>query len=282
MRVNTIKLYNMIRSKLSNAGVFSPAFESFMIINYVFKKNYIDLKDDDVTEEKINTINLILQKRAEKYPLQYIVKNWSFFGLEFNIGEGVLIPRSDTEVLVEVGLNLIKEKTNPVIVDLCSGSGCVAISLSNEVPNAKVYAIEKSEEAYKYLEQNVKSNKTFNVKPILADLNTVVNDFKDLSIDLIISNPPYIKTSDIPNLQKEVKFEPAMALDGGIDGLDFYKIITKLWKKKLKPSGLVVFEVGVNQSQDVLNIMSLMNFCNLECWKDLNGINRVISGKNKL
>lgn len=282
MRVNTIKLYNMIRSKLSNAGVFSPAFESFMIINYVFKKNYIDLKDDDITEEKINTINLILQKRAEKYPLQYIVKNWSFFGLEFNIGEGVLIPRNDTEVLVEVGINLIKEKTNPVIVDLCSGSGCVAISLSNEVPNAKVYAIEKSEEAYKYLEQNVKSNKTFNVKPILADLNTVVNDFKDLSIDLIISNPPYIKTSDIPNLQKEVKFEPAMALDGGMDGLDFYRIITKLWKKKLKPSGLVIFEVGVNQSQDVLNIMSLMNFCNLECWKDLNGINRVISGKNKL
>lgn len=282
MRGKAIKLYNMVRSTLSNAGVFSPAFESFMIINLVFKKNYIDLQDEDITEEKINNINLILQKRTEKYPLQYIVKNWSFFGLEFNIGEGVLIPRSDTEVLVEVGLNFIKKKTSPVIVDLCSGSGCVAISLANEVPSAKIYAIEKSKEAYKYLEQNVKLNKTFNVKPILADLKTVVNDFEDLSIDLIISNPPYIKTADIQTLQEEVKFEPAMALDGGIDGLDFYKIITKLWKKKLKQSGLLVFEVGVNQSQEVLNIMRLMNFDNLKCWKDLNGINRVISGKNKL
>ncbi|MBP0979298.1 MAG: peptide chain release factor N(5)-glutamine methyltransferase [Oscillospiraceae bacterium] len=271
-------IYNKIKNELTNAGVFAPAFEAFIIIKYIFNKNYIDLRDEDITDNKIKKLKNIINKRKTGYPLQYILGQWEFWGLVFKIKEGVLIPRSDTEVLVETALLKIKNIKNPEILDLCSGSGCVAISLAKERPDARVVAIEKSKIAYSCLIKNIELNKTSNVEPILEDILKIKlnQDF-----DLIISNPPYIKTNDIDKLQREVKFEPVMALDGGVDGLYFYKNILNNFINNLKKDGILMFEVGDGQAGDVLNLFNKKNFYKLETKQDINKINRIVFGLKK-
>lgn len=274
-----INLYNKIRKVLSNAGVYSPAFEAFIIIKKVFDKEYINLTDNDITEEKLNKLNNILKKREYGYPIQYILGEWEFWGRTFKIGEGVLIPRSDTETLVETSLEVIRDVKDPLIIDLCSGSGCVAISLAKERHDATILAVEKSKIAFDYLNYNIKLNDVKNIKSILADVFDMKDIYVNGKFDLIVSNPPYIKTKDLENLQKEVKFEPKIALDGGIDGLYFYKNILKCWCEKLKIGGFIAFEIGDEQSQEVRILMNEYELSNIRLKKDLEGINRVIYGQ---
>ena len=215
----------------------------------------------------VDTNELIpLLKRLENgEPLQYIIGKWDFYESEFFVGEGVLIPRPETEELVELAINEAKRFNNPVICDLCAGSGCIGISIAKKIKAAKVFCVEKSEKAFEYLKKN--SDGVENVSAVLADIN---DDIDLPQADLIISNPPYIKTEDIKALQKELSFEPQMALDGGKDGLDFYRIIKDKYSSKLKDGGMFLFEIGNEQGEDIASL-----FGSAQIIKDIYGNDRI-------
>ena len=233
--------------------------------------NALVLSNKEIDLEDIKTI---VAKRRAGTPLQYILGKWWFYKSEFLVGEGVLIPRQDTETLVEAALEFIKDIKNPKVCDLCSGSGCIAISIALDRPDAFVTAIEKYKPAFEYLQKNTEHNKTNNVKPVMAD----VLDMPFGKYDLIVSNPPYIKDGAKNELSKEVLNEPHTALFGGEDGLYFYRKITELWKTALKPNGVLAFEVGINEDEAVAEILRTNGFVNIGFKSDLIGIQRVVFG----
>ncbi|MCM1114908.1 MAG: peptide chain release factor N(5)-glutamine methyltransferase [Clostridium sp.] len=203
-------------------------------------------------------------------PLQYVIGKWDFYESEFYVGEGVLIPRPETEELVELAVKSIKSIGNCVVYDLCAGSGCIGISVAKACPDAMVYMVEKSEQALFYLNKN--ADGICNVKVIQGDIHADM-DLPDA--DVIISNPPYIKTSDISDLQAEVLKEPVMALDGGSDGLDFYRIINNNWYTKLKPEGRLFLEIGEEQGESIIPVLN--HFENIKVLKDLYGNDRMVT-----
>lgn len=216
--------------------------------------------------------------RASGVPVQYVIGEWDFFGETFSVGEGVLIPRPETELLVEFALEYLKDKEKTVVVDLCAGSGCIGLSVAKNLPLSKVYLIEKSPEAFRYLSENKERLGCGNAEIIRGDIFNGFEAFDLLSPDLILSNPPYIESEEIGALQSEVKKEPLMALDGGEDGLIFYKAIASEWLGYCK--GAIAVECGENQSDAVKNIFS--EYCvNIKSVSDFNGIERVVCGTLK-
>ncbi len=278
----TIKeLYNFICKEFENAKIEDYKCE----IEYIFEKYFgltksgMIIKFDDIVSEqaKIDLLK-ILDKRKDGIPLQYILGIWEFMGLEFNVGSGVLVPRDDTTVLVQESYKYVSKLKNPKIIDLCSGTGCIAIALDKNLKNSpEIYGVEKSKKAFKYLSKNVEFHKS-KIECINADIFEIYSNFRDDFFDIIISNPPYIKSCDIRTLQKEVKKEPLMALDGGKDGLYFYRKISDLWTSKLKFGGMIAFEIGIGQSSQVSEILINHNFKNIQVIKDINSIDRVVTG----
>ena len=205
-------------------------------------------------------------KRLENgEPLQYIIGKWDFYESEFYVGEGVLIPRPETEELVDIAIKAAKELKAPVIYDLCAGSGCIGISVAKKLPNAKVYCVEKSEKAFEYLKRNAEG--VDNITLVLSDIN---DDLNLPTADIIVSNPPYIKTEDIKGLERELFFEPEMALDGGADGLLFYRIIRDKYLPKLKSGGILLLEIGNEQGSEIVSL-----FGNAQIIKDIYGNDRI-------
>ena len=249
--------------------------EAKIILSYLTETepNRLLITLPSVETEAIDTV---IEKRRTGTPLQYIIGRWWFFGLEFLVGEGVLIPRQDTEILVETAISLAKGITEPKIADLCSGSGAIAIALE-KFSGAEVTAVELSEKAFKFLEKNIKLNDS-KVSPVLGDVFKCYSDFPDNSFDLIVSNPPYIATDELKGLQAEVQFEPMSALDGGADGLIFYREIVKNWSGKLKSGGALVFELGENQAKAVAEMMKAQGFGNIRTELDFGGTQRAIIG----
>lgn len=238
-------------------------------------------KDKSLNQEELEILKKDIVMRCKGLPLQYILGKWQFMGNDFYVGKGVLIPREDTSCLVNLALSKVKDKENLAVVDLCSGSGCVGITLEKLLNNTKeVYAIEYSKEAFKYLSMNIENLKS-KVKPINADIFQEYMNFKDSCFDLIVSNPPYIKREDIESLEREVLHEPILALDGGVDGLDFYRGICKFWTSKLKKGGYLAFELGIFQFDDVKNIMQEYGYDFIEYKVDINEIKRAIVGVKK-
>ncbi|MEE0929139.1 MAG: peptide chain release factor N(5)-glutamine methyltransferase [Acutalibacteraceae bacterium] len=219
-------------------------------------------------------IDQIVTQRRNGRPLQYIFGKWWFYKSEFLVGEGVLVPRQDTEILLETGLQLIKNKKSPKVADLCAGSGCIGISLALERPDAKVIAAEKYDEAYGWLKKNKEYCKALNLEAVQAD---VLAPF-DQGFDLILCNPPYIPYGDKNVLSKEVLSEPHTALFGGEDGLYFYREISRLWKSRLTVGGHLAFEVGINEADEVANIMKTCGFSEIGTENDILGIPRVVFG----
>ncbi len=209
-------------------------------------------------------------------PLQYVIGRWDFYESEFHVGRGVLIPRPETEELTELVIDNAKRFCSPVVFDLCSGSGCIGISIAKALPSSTVYCVEKSEEALQYLLKNAES--ISNVKVVNSDIN-YPSDIKNA--DIIVSNPPYIKSSDLSVLQSEVQFEPSMALDGGADGLDFYRIIAEKWNSNLKENGMLFLEIGEDQGEAVYEILEKQGFKEIEVIKDMYGNNRMVKSVKK-
>lgn len=227
--------------------------------------------DEAKTNDFLKKINL----RASGVPVQYVIGEWDFFGETFSVGEGVLIPRPETELLVEFALEYLKGKEKPVVIDLCAGSGCIGLSVAKNLHDSKVYLIEKSPEAFRYLSENKKRLGCGNAEIISGDIFGGFEAFGLPSPDLILSNPPYIETKEIETLQSEVHKEPLMALDGGEDGLIFYRAIATEWLPHCQ--GAIAVECGENQSDDIKNIFS--EYCvNLKSVSDFNEIERVVCG----
>lgn len=215
-------------------------------------------------------------RRAEGVPLQYLLGEWDFYGRTFCVGEGVLIPRADTETLVEAALTFASGHGGKLrIADLCSGSGCIAVTLAKELNGAEVWAVEKSPKALAYLRKNNELHGT-GLHIVCDDVLEPVVKYPEF--DLIVSNPPYLTGEEMRSLQTEVTHEPSMALYGEEDGLAFYRGITERWTSRLRPGGMLAYEIGMGQERAVeeqLKNKCLQNIC---FHRDLCGIIRVVTG----
>lgn len=231
--------------------------------------------DTPLTAEQETVLDTALAQRAAGRPLQYILGQWDFLALTLKVGEGVLIPRPDTELLCEVAADNLRGKTAPRVLDLCAGSGCVGLGVASFCPSAQVTAVELSADALPYLRENVSRYPQYAVTVRQGD---VLADFAafDGPYDAILSNPPYIPTADLPTLQREVQHEPNMALDGDSDGLTFYRTIAEHWCGKLAPDGFCAVEVGVGQADDVAALFAAADLETTAIYPDLGGIPRVV------
>ncbi len=238
---------------------------------------------DRVSQQIVDKFLKLMEKRATGYPIQYILKEKEFMGLEFYIEEGVLIPRPDTEILVEYVLDYIDERyqDQPInFLDLGIGSGAIALSVAYYRRNVKVYGVDIEDMPLKVGHINKERFKLDNVNLYKGDLFGGIEGLDlEEKLHIIASNPPYIPKGEIENLQGEVKdYEPIDALAGGEDGLDFYREIIPKSKKYLQPEGLLIFEIGFDQGSRVKDIFIEEGFQGIQILKDLQGLDRVILG----
>lgn len=260
---------------LKDNGVGDSNLISKVLMADILKKTkeYLIINDKEILQESAtNEFFDKIQKVASGYPIQYITNKQEFMKMNFYVDENVLIPQPDTEILVEEVIKKFNNKSNLKILDLCTGSGAIAISLAKYIKNAEVIASDISEEALKIASKNAIKN---NVKISLVKSNMFENIFQ--TFDIIVSNPPYIDKKTLKMLPADVKCEPEIALDGGEDGLDFYRIIAENAHRYLQKGGYIFLEIGFNQKNDVINILEKQNkFKNIKCVKDFANNDRVI------
>lgn len=272
--------YRKTKDNLTKAGFEAPAFEALCLIEKVFGFNRLLLitkgEETIASEEKLTTLAELTEKRLNHEPLQYLLGKWSFMGIDLLVGEGVLIPRDDTEVVTSLCIDFLSGKENTAVADLCAGSGAISLALE-KYAGCKVTAVELSEKAFSYLTQNIELNNSA-VNALNGDIFECHTSVANNSLDLIVSNPPYIKSGDLAGLQEEVHHEPQMALDGGESGLDFYRRIVPLWKTKLKPGGAIAFELGEGQYDEVSRILANNGFGGITESIDFGGVQRAIIG----
>lgn len=236
-------------------------------------------KELEIEQEEI--FLRFIEERLKGRPIAYIVNNREFMGLDFYVKEGVLIPRPDTEILVEEIIELCKDKDDLDILDIGTGSGAITVSLAKYIEKSRLTSLDISEIALEIAKKNAKSN------GVIDKINFIKSDLfqqivgTNLKFDIIVSNPPYIRKRDIDELHTQVKdYEPYNALEGGIDGLDFYRNITEQSKNYLKPGGILAYEVGHDQAEEVVKIMQNNGYNKIYIKKDLQGIDRVVIGFN--
>lgn len=261
-----------------------PKLDAELILSYIIQKDRIYLhlnKKTEVSDDIKEKFYQLAVKRNEGYPLQYITNSQEFMGLDFYVQEGVLIPRPDTETLVELVINIAKEKyynQNVKILDLGTGSGAIGISLAYYLKNSRVTAIDISDIALETTNINIEKHNLSNIKVIKGNIFEEI--LSDEKFNFVVSNPPYIEKDTIKNLQREVSYyEPKLALDGGSDGLDYYRRIAELFKGIHEKNGVLVVEIGNEQRKSVEEIFENIGlFKTIETHKDLSGNDRVVVG----
>ena len=271
--IQYLKKYNVENARLDAEYIFA----------YVLGVKRVSLMlnfNDEIDEEKKNLIRQYIMRRGKyREPLQYIVKEWEFYGYPIKVNGGVLIPRQDTEILVEQCIHLMKEKENPKILDIGTGSGAISIALAKEIHGSEVLGLDISEDALKVAVENRELNNVENLKFLKSD---VFQHVKEKNYDLIVSNPPYIPVEEYEELMPEVKeYEPKMALTDGGDGYYFYRKISEESIDYLKNGGYLAFEVGYNQGENVAKLMEKNGFQIVGRVADYGGIERVIIGRKE-
>ena len=262
---------------LMNAGIEEARLDAWLLLEYtadISRAWYYAHPESEVNEKIVSEYLSLCQKRAEHIPLQHLTHQACFMGYDFYVDERVLVPRQDTEVLAEEALHQLRNIRNPRILDMCTGSGCLLLSLLMELPDA---------------ERNRK-NLELEKRAVLVQSDTFLGDYFQknsgnisLEYDMLISNPPYIPTEEIGKLMEEVRFhDPVLALDGREDGLYFYRRITEQAGKYLKPGGWLMYEIGCEQGTDVSAIMQGEGFTEVTVKKDLAGLDRVVIGKKQM
>lgn len=272
-------IYEFVRSiasELSDNALFE-AEQIVMSTMCISRSELVLGGKKEIGEEAKERAEEMLARRKSGEPLQYILGECEFMSLDFYVERGVLIPRSDTETLVETVLDIIGKRKN--VIDICSGSGCIGVSLANYNKDITVTLADISDKALEVSEKNIRRhNLTERVKTVKLD---ILKEYPEGKYDVIISNPPYIESSVIQDLMTEVRdFEPRLALDGGEDGLTFYRRIADIAPQILNKGGIIVLEIGYNQGNDVKALLE-RDFFNVQIIKDLCGNDRVVAGELK-
>ena len=282
MAITYNDLYLDIRRQLRAADSGDPTLEARELVAFACGKTKEELLRDSrlyVTPEVEARVRALVQRHLDGEPTAYLIGEWEFYGLPLDISRDVLIPRPDTEVLAGLAIDFVKTQGACRVLDLCAGSGCIGLAVASQCPESRVVLGELSEGALRICRQNIRRNGlSGRVVPMqmdaLAPPPAQLGEFRCL-----VSNPPYIPAGDIPGLDPSVRdYEPHMALDGGADGLDFYRNLAGEWKNALTVGGKIFLEVGIGQADDVLRLLRAQGFGDLEITKDLNGIPRVVHG----
>lgn len=271
------------RARLKKAGIEAAQLEARELVCYAADKSREQLYRDMslyVSAELEKRVDDLVKRRLSGEPVAYIIGEWEFYGLPMDISHDVLIPRADTELLAERGIARAREAGEGArVLDLCAGSGCVGLAVAANVPGCRVVLGELSEGALRTCKQNVRRNQ-LNARVTCLSVDALEAPSSALwDFDVIVCNPPYIPTADIEGLEPSVKdYEPLMALDGGEDGLDYYRVIAAKWKSALRLGGALVFEVGIGQAPDVEEILAQNGYENIQTAQDTQGIWRVVEG----
>ncbi len=271
------------RTRLRKAGVENAQLEAREIVCYAADKSREQLYRDMslyVSAELEHRVDELVQCRLAGEPVAYIIGEWEFYGLPMDVSHDVLIPRMDTEVLAERGILKTRESGEGArVLDLCAGSGCVGLAVAANAPQCRVVLGELSEGALRVCKQNVRRNE-LNARVTCLSVNAMEPPSSALwDFDVIVCNPPYIPTGEIDKLDVSVRdYEPHMALDGGEDGLDFYRFISAKWKSALRLGGTLIFEVGIGQAPAVEEILAQNGFEDIKTTADTQGIWRVVEG----
>lgn len=263
---------------LKSNNIESPKLKARLLMQHILKKprqHIIVYDNNEITKKEQFEYFVNIEKITAGIPLQHITHSQEFMKMDFYVDENVLIPRPDTEILVEEVIKIANKMNNPIILDLCTGSGAIAVSIAKYVKNAKVYAVDISEKALDIAKKNAQKMEVENqIEFIKSDLFSKI---KKMKFDIIVSNPPYIKKRDISYLSSEVQKEPQIALDGGEDGLDFYKKILNQAIEYLKLGSYICLEIGYNQKNDVIELIENENkYVDTYSKKDLYGNDRIV------
>lgn len=282
MAITYNNLYMDIRQELHRAGIQAATLEARELVCFAAGKTREQFVRDGrlyVPQDVEEQARALMRRHLAGEPLAYLIGEWEFYGLPLDISEQVLIPRSDTEVLAGEAIRWLQTQQDARVLDLCAGSGCVGLAVASQVHACRVILGEKSEAALRICRQNIRrSGLLGRVTPMPADaLEPPTRQLGEF--DCIVCNPPYIPTQDIETLDVSVRdYEPHMALDGGEDGLEFYRAISENWREALHPGARLYFEVGIGQADSVLRIMRRQGFGELEIVPDTAGIPRVVYG----
>lgn len=268
-----------IEARLTAAGCPDADFDARELFRLVTGAD-LRLADQPLTAAQANRLETLTVRRADREPLQYLCGSWPFLDFELAVGPGVLCPRADTEVVAEAAAGLLAGVQKPKALDLCAGTGCLGLGVKRFCPDAVVTSLEKSPEAFRYLEQNAKNAlHRPAATPVLGDLFTYWETLPEGELDLIVSNPPYLTAAEMQQLQPEVAREPAMALEAGADGLVFYRAIAEHYQKALRPGGALALEIGWQQREAVTALLAENGWVEIACKKDYGGNDRCITAR---
>ena len=274
---------------LNSAGIEEARLDAWLLLEFaadIKRAWYYAHMDETVETAVAERYRQLCEKRAQHIPLQHLTGQAYFMGYEFYVDDRVLVPRQDTETLVEEAISHLRELPAPKILDMCTGSGCILLSLLMELPQASGTGADVSADALEVAKENTrrlgleKRAELIQSDLFSADYFEKNSRKKCMEYDMLISNPPYIRTADIDGLMDEVRLhDPRLALDGKADGLYFYEKITEQAGKYLKPGGWLIYEIGCDQGKDVAEIMKKKGFIQIEVKKDLAGLDRIVEGR---
>ena len=263
--------FQKLCAKLTAAGVPDARFDAAELYRLATGRD--PRLDDGPSAAEAARLSALAERRAAREPLQYILGEWDFMDFTLKVGPGVLCPRPDSEIVCESALTLLQGRERPVVYDLCAGTGCLGLGIMRHSPGALVTCVEKSQEAWQYLTANTEQT---GVRTVQADVFTYYKTLPAEGADLIISNPPYLTGAEMRALMPETAQEPAMALDGGADGLDFYRLLTEKYRDAVRPGGWLVLEIGYAQGPAVLALGAACGWVNTSCRKDYGGNDRAV------
>lgn len=287
MTITYHDLFATIRKALQAAGVEAAQLETREILCVASGKTGEELYRDFslYTTDAIAERSLALLARREKgEPIAYLVGEWSFCGLPFDVSPAALIPRVDTEMLAQLAVNRLEAVPgHSRVLDLCAGTGCVGLTAAAQVKTARAVLVDLSDGALDLCKRNIRRHRLTGRAVYLKGDALQPPSHALGQFDVLVCNPPYIATGDLDGLDPSVKdFEPLMALDGGEDGLDFYRAVTTLWKPAIKPGGQLLYEVGIGQAEDVAWLLVRAGYENIRITRDTGGIDRVVEGQRPL
>ncbi|MBQ7858763.1 MAG: peptide chain release factor N(5)-glutamine methyltransferase [Faecalibacterium sp.] len=273
-----------VAQALKAAGCPDAVYDARFLVQLVTGQDP-RLSDAPLTGVQTARLNELAARRAAREPLQYLCGCWPFFDFELVVGPGVLCPRADTEIVAEAAAALLQGTTDPRVLDLCAGTGCLGLGVKRLCPSVQLTALEKSPDALVYLRQNAahaldgRGLAAPYAQVVQGDLFEFYKELPESSFDLIVSNPPYLTAQEMTQLQPEVAHEPAMALAAGPDGLDFYRAIAAHYQQALRPGGALVLEIGWQQREVVTTLLQQNGWTRIECRQDYAGLDRCITAR---